>query len=115
MIDKRIITLGLILTQILNIVGFKCPGYDIPRKFRCDAIDNCGDNSDEKDCPGGNNQPENILTLEELENVLKTLKPLITEELETNKQVECTRYIFEFTTHQLKINHLTLTFSQIKF
>jgi chromosome segregation ATPase len=30
---------------------FQCPGYSIPRKFRCDGVNNCGDNSDEEGCP----------------------------------------------------------------
>ena len=86
--DKRIIILSLILTQVLTCIGFQCPGYDIPRKFRCDAIDNCGNNADEEGCPGGNSQPENILTIEELENILEALKSQIKDELKTNTQVE---------------------------
>ena len=43
----------LILIQFFYCGCFQCPGYDIPKKFRCDAINNCGDNSDEEDCPGG--------------------------------------------------------------
>ena len=34
---------------------FQCPGYTIPRKFKCDGINNCGDNSDEEDCPSSGN------------------------------------------------------------
>ena len=44
----------LLLTYFSYCVCFQCPGYDIPRKFRCDGINNCGDNSDEEGCPGGN-------------------------------------------------------------
>merc|ERR1712223_509264 len=43
----------LILMQLSNSICFQCPGYDIPRKFRCDGLNNCGDNSDEDGCPAG--------------------------------------------------------------
>merc|ERR1711935_74872 len=47
------IALCLILMQLSNSICFQCPGYDIPRKFRCDGLNNCGDNSDEDGCPAG--------------------------------------------------------------
>ena len=53
MSEKGITILCLIFIQFSYSLCFQCPGYDIPRKFRCDAINNCGDNSDEEGCPGG--------------------------------------------------------------
>ena len=44
-------TLCVILLQLNFGKCFECPGYSIPRKFRCDAVNNCGDNSDEEGCP----------------------------------------------------------------
>ena len=51
--DKRFIPqlCVLLLLQINSSQSFQCPGYEIPRKFRCDGINNCGDNSDEDGCP----------------------------------------------------------------
>jgi len=43
-----------ILVQFNRSKCFECPGYSIPRKFRCDAVNNCGDNSDEEGCPTSN-------------------------------------------------------------
>ena len=37
---------------------WECRGYDIPRKFRCNGVNNCGDNSDEEGCPEGNKLKE---------------------------------------------------------
>jgi len=50
---KRYI-LFAILVQFHHSKCFECPGYSIPRKFRCDAVNNCGDNSDEEGCPTSN-------------------------------------------------------------
>merc|ERR1711976_427956 len=50
---KRYI-LFAILVQFRHSKCFECPGYSIPRKFRCDAVNNCGDNSDEEGCPTSN-------------------------------------------------------------
>ena len=46
--------LFVILVQFNFSKCFECPGYSIPRKFRCDAVNNCGDNSDEEGCPTSN-------------------------------------------------------------
>ena len=51
--EGRII-LCLILMQLSSTICFQCPGYNIPRKFKCDGLNNCGDNSDEENCPAGN-------------------------------------------------------------
>ena len=48
------IILCLILMQLSSTICFQCPGYNIPRKFKCDGLNNCGDNSDEENCPAGN-------------------------------------------------------------
>ena len=40
--------------QLSSTICFQCPGYNIPRKFKCDGLNNCGDNSDEENCPAGN-------------------------------------------------------------
>ena len=32
---------------------FQCPGFIIPSHLQCDGINNCGDNSDEENCPTG--------------------------------------------------------------
>jgi len=47
------IILCLILMQLSSTICFQCPGYNIPRKFKCDGLNNCGDNSDEENCPAG--------------------------------------------------------------
>ena len=36
--------------QLSSTICFQCPGYNIPRKFKCDGLNNCGDNSDENEC-----------------------------------------------------------------
>ena len=40
-----------LLLKLEFSLSFQCPGYEIPLKHKCDGINNCGDNSDEKDCP----------------------------------------------------------------
>ena len=50
-ISGKKITLFYILMQVTGFTCFQCPGYTIPRKFICDGINNCGDNSDEEGCP----------------------------------------------------------------
>ena len=40
-----------LLLKLETSLSFQCPGYEIPLKYKCDGINNCEDNSDEKDCP----------------------------------------------------------------
>ena len=48
---KKLVLFCVILVQLKDSKCFQCPDYTIPRKDRCDGINNCGDNSDEEGCP----------------------------------------------------------------
>ena len=47
----KIVIFCFLLLKLELSLSFQCPGYEIPLKHKCDGINNCGDNSDEKDCP----------------------------------------------------------------
>merc|ERR1711997_1155723 len=74
---------------------FQCPDYIIPRKDRCDGINNCGDNSDEEGCPNSQFFEEEDETIEDelLSQIAELEKKL--SEAELAKQDAENQLIFQ--------------------